>query len=149
MAIRLLPERQCAGCAKQVEWGCHAVRHVVHDDLGRPVMGADGGQMMNWHQPARLPLSIDGEETYACPRQTLLRRPREWNRLLTFYGMFKRGFLPEAGAVIDQSNKLIEAFRIMDEANYECDAAQDAERRQEQIRRAQLANMPGPRPGGR
>lgn len=42
--------------------------------------------------------------------------------MLKFYGMFRKGFLPNVGAIADQSNKAIEVFRILDDANDACDA---------------------------
>jgi hypothetical protein len=124
-----MPERQCASCTRQKEWGCEAKLYVVHSDDGEPVIWKDGKPLTKWHKPAHLPLTLNGEETWACPRQTLFEQPQEWNRLFMLYGLFKRGFLPEAGAVLDQSNKLLQAFRIMDEVNFDCDESEAAERR--------------------
>lgn len=68
-----------------------------------------------------MPIEVGGEQSYACPRQTLRERAGDWNRLLMFYSLYLKGFLPDQGAVIDQSNVLMEAFRLIDEANAEAD----------------------------
>lgn len=62
-----------------------------------------------------------------------------WSRLLLFYQMFKNGFLPDSGAVIDQSRSLLETLRLMDEVNNECDR-QIAEK--ERKKRARAASSP-------
>ncbi len=77
----------------------------------------------NWVNPAYLPITVKGEEMYACPRQTLHEQPEVWNRLFLYFQMFKNGFLPDAGAVVDQSNVLLEMLRIMDDENVNCDQA--------------------------
>lgn len=120
MAIRLMPERQCAGCTSQDEWGCFA-RRVKPD--------ADGEDPQDsWFQPAYMPITLDGEDTFACPRQPIRENPRYWSQLLKLYSFYKNGYLPQAGAIIDQSNHLIEAFRVLDQTNAECDAAEQAQK---------------------
>jgi hypothetical protein len=123
-----MPERQCVGCKKQVEWGCEAYREKVLPKTA----GARPDQHGNWwlwHNPARLPMTVDDEESYACPRQDLKERPREWSRMLMFYGLWKKGHLPQGGSVLDQSNRAMELFQILDAVNAEADKAQmDQER---------------------
>lgn len=109
--MRLMPERQCVGCRNQVRWGCEAEPTGEVDELGQPV----------WLRPAELPLTIDDEETFACPRQDYHRRPGAWNAMLKFYGMYKQGFLPQAGAVQDQANRAVEVFRVFDDVSATCD----------------------------
>lgn len=92
--------------------------------------------MTLWHKPAKTPLGVLGEDIYSCPRQDLLHRPREWAAILKFYGMYKSGHFPDRGSVVDQSNKAIELFRIIDDANAECD-------KQEEEDRKRNANRPG------
>lgn len=118
-----MPDRQCAGCKRQDEWGCTAFRWRT------PAEGEDDGPS-NWVRPAKMAIEVGKEETYACPRQTLKERPGEWSRLLMFYQLYLKGFLPDGGAVVDQSNVLMEAFRIIDEANAEADKEEaDREKR--------------------
>lgn len=109
-----MPERQCTGCKRQQEWGCTAKRWRTP-----PPGEADGPG--NWIRPAHIANEFDGEEVWSCPRQTIREHPKAWNRLLTLYGLYGKGHLPEVGAVLDQSNSLLTAFRILDEANADCD----------------------------
>ena len=82
------------------------------------------GEWWGWRSPAHLPLTVDGEESWACPRQDLKRRPGEWNAMLFYYGFYKKGHLPQAGAIIDQSSKAMAVFRVFDDINAECDQAE-------------------------
>jgi hypothetical protein len=141
----MMPERQCVSCTRQVEWGCEAEPYVERDEQGRPKVGADGKPVVKWHKAARLPLNLNGEEVWACPRQDLIRHPREWNRLLMLYGLFKRGHLPEQGAALDQSNRILEMFRLLDAVNFECDEALDQERREKQQKLAEAQQSGGGR----
>lgn len=124
IAIRLMPERNCRRCTKQDEWGCTAKQYVkVDPETASPVLDRFGRPEMQWVNPARLPLDMDGEEWWACPRQDLKERPDAWGHMLNYYGMFRKGFLPQTGAVMDQSNYAVEVFRILDDANNEADDA--------------------------
>lgn len=109
-----MPERQCNGCKRQKEWGCTAKRWRT------PGPDEEDGPE-NWLNPSHLVNEFDGELIHACPRQTIRERPWDWNRLLLLYGMYVKGHMPNDGAVVDQSNVLIMAFRILDDANAECD----------------------------
>ena len=125
-----MPERNCAACKRQVEWGCTAKR------LRNPAPGEPDGPE-NWSNPSHLPVGVNGGESYACPRQVVKESPSEWSRLLLLYGMYLKGHLPERGAIIDQSNSLLESFRVLDEANADCDRIVDERNR-----------APRGRPGG-
>ena len=117
-----MPERSCNGCTKQKEWGCTATKSEVPKETSGSVPG-EGGKWWAWSNPAHLPLTFDGEETYACPRQDLNQERSKWNRLFMFFGMFKAGHLPQAGSVIDQANKALEVLRLIDDVNHDCDTA--------------------------
>jgi len=109
-----MPERKCDACRRQTEWGCEAKPYTAIDAKGR--------EEVRWFKPAHLRLSVEGvEEFWACPRQSIREMPHEWNRLLTLYAMYRKGFLPDRGAVVDQSNRLVEIFRILDDVNAQCD----------------------------
>lgn len=118
-----MPDRKCTGCKKQELWGCTARPHDVFDeDTGEPVIDPKTGkQKVRWSNPARIPEIFDDEQTFACPRQTLHENPKEWNWLLMFYAAYKDGFLPQRGAVVDQSNKAVEVLNLMNITNQECD----------------------------
>jgi len=133
-----MPERKCQGCTKQTEWGCTAKPHLVYDpETDALVCNEDGSPKITWSNPARVPEIFDDEETYACPRQTLKENPRQWSQLLMFFSMFKDGFLPQRGAVVDQSNKAIETLTVMNTVNQECD-----EELAERARRGSQGNSP-------
>lgn len=134
IAIRLMPERNCRGCTKQVQWGCTAKPYVVMDpETSSPVLGHDGKPKVAWTNPAHMPLDFDGEETYACPRQPLREEPEMWSRVFTYYRLYKKGFLPQTGAAMDQANIAVEIFRILDDANDDADdALQKAEAAKQQ-----------------
>lgn len=121
-----MPERSCDGCKRQEEWGCNAERYEVVDAKGRV--------QVKWTNPARMPTKVDNEELFCCPRQTLYRNPQAWGRLLLLYGMYKQGHLTDRGAVVDQSNSLLESFRILDEANNACDKIEQERERMKQAR---------------
>ena len=115
VALMLLAERDCAVCNRQAEWGCHARQD------------ADG----SWQNPAALPLRIDHEEVFRCPRRPIKDDPDYWRRLLFFYGMYKKGHLPDPGAVSEQSNKAMQLFGLVDDAVALCQqelAARDRQR---------------------
>jgi hypothetical protein len=112
-----MPERNCGACKNQERWGCHGRRWRYPDK--------DKGELdspENWIKPAEMAVEIDGEETFACPRQPLRQSPGYYGRVLLFYGMYKKGHLPDRGSVVDQSNSLLETLRIIDEANDDADA---------------------------
>ncbi|KRW94358.1 hypothetical protein AQY21_20730 [Paracoccus sp. MKU1] len=74
---------------------------------------------------------FDGRETRRCPRRVL--HPDEGNTsgladLFWYYGRYKCGFLPEHGGLNDQCAKLMQMFRVIDEANAACDAKEHEER---------------------
>jgi len=116
-----MTDRSCTGCKSQAEWGCQAKKYREVRPGEDPAEG--------WIYPATLPLEVDGDENhFACPRQPLKEEPQAWQRMLLYYGMYQKGFLPQKGAVMDQSNRAIEVFRILDTVNQEVDAAQMAER---------------------
>lgn len=108
-----MPERSCDKCRRQQEWGCHARSYTV--------VAPEGEEEVRWVNPAHMPITVLGEESWACPRQHIRENPLYWAAVLKFYGMYRKGFLPDRGAVVDQSNKAIEVFRILDDANEACD----------------------------
>jgi hypothetical protein len=59
--------------------------------------------------------------------------------MLLYYGFYKKGFLPQAGAVMDQSNRAMEVFRVLDDINGECDQEETNRNRGAQDRSAQRA----------
>ena len=118
VALMLLAERDCAVCNRQAEWGCHARQN------------ADG----SWQNQAALPLRIDHEEVFRCPRRPIKDDPAFWTRLLFYYGMFKKGHLPDPGAVSEQSARAMQLFALVDDAVALCQQELAARDRQRQGR---------------
>lgn len=97
------------GCKRQVEWGCNARKVKPYPEEGETEVDC-------WEAPAMMPLVIDGEERYVCPRRTLLDEPEFWNRLLLYHRAFDKGILPNEGALQDQSNAGMVALGILSSA---------------------------------
>lgn len=117
-----MPERQCDGCKRQADWGCEAKVHPATEKTEGARRNSNG-EWQVWTKPSRLPLTIDGEESYGCPRQDIKEQPQKWARILLYFGFYTKGHLPEPGGVLDQSNKAMEVFRVLDAINAECDQA--------------------------
>lgn len=145
-----MPERQCNGCKRQVDWGCTAKQFPAEKGekalTGERISIGSDGKWYRWTNPSSLPLTIDGEQTYACPRQDLKERGRDWHHLFMYYGMYKAGFMPQNGSVMDQSNKAIEMFRIVDAVNAECDEAVQEENKRKAKQEQNLPRNPPQRP---
>lgn len=80
-----------------------------------------------WRDPAALPLTIDGEEVWRCPRRPLKDAPAYWAELMDAYDLFKRGHLPDPGHVSEQSARGLTLLRLTDQMVESC--------RQERIER--------------
>lgn len=116
IALHLLPERDCARCtsSKQKEWGCHATQKQ------------DG----SWENKAALPLKLDDEEHWRCPRRPVKDDPGFFRRLFFFHGLYKKGQLPAKGGVVDQSDRMMNLLRLVDHAEDEVRAElQERQRR--------------------
>jgi len=118
VALMLLQERDCAVCNRQAEWGCHARQ------------SADA----SWERKAALPLRIDHEEVFRCPRRPIKDDPAFWRRLLFYYGMFKKGHLPDPGAVAEQSARAMQLFGLLEDAVAMCQQELAARDRQAQAK---------------
>lgn len=122
-----MPERKCHSCTRQKEWGCDGVKVLSHEKDYTAEKEADG-KWWGWKNPSHMPMSIDGEQIWCCPRRDIKDRGREWAYMLKFYGFWQKGHLPQEGGIMDQSNKALELFRILDQINGECDAAENERR---------------------
>jgi hypothetical protein len=106
-----MPERNCKTCKRQAEWGCYAVETDEIDPFtGEKV----------WRNPALLPLTLDDENVWRCPRRPIKDDPLYWQKLLFHYGLYKSGFLQDEGGVTSQSFKAMVMFGIIDDAMAEC-----------------------------
>ncbi len=117
----MLPERDCAECTvnKKREWGCEG--------------------------KAALPLTINGKLDYTCPRRPLLDDPIPYARLTRAYNHFKQGFLPNAGGIADQADKVMRLFDIISVVLSECS---EETRREAENRNKRRSKAPAMRPGG-
>jgi hypothetical protein len=122
-----MPERSCVDCTKKEVWGCTARRWKEPEPF-------EIDQPDNWVNPAQHPVHMMGETTYACPRQHVFQNPQMWSWMLKFYMFYKKGFLPQAGGLVDQPNKAMSVFALFDDANDRCDQAL-AERKAKQASR--------------
>ncbi len=105
IAVYSLKDRNCVGCKRQKEWGCDAERTVKSwDEKGKP-------REIEWKRPALVPLLIDGEEWFQCPRRPLKDNPLYWNFLLSQFVYYRAGHLPAGPAIQDQPAKLMTLLR--------------------------------------
>jgi hypothetical protein len=69
---------------------------------------------------AKTPYIIDGEEIWKCPITFL---DSEVSQSLSIWAGYKKGFLPDEGSFLDQSNRFVEAMEFLDgnQGQYERD----------------------------
>lgn len=72
-----------------------------------------------------MPIRIDGEEWFRCPRRPLKDDPRWWEEFLALFAMYKKGFLPEHGGVQDQPHFLVQAMHTFEGAVAQADASRE------------------------
>jgi hypothetical protein len=107
-----MPERVCTTCVNQALWGCDAEETDEDDPQG-------GGKI--WLKASQLPLLIDGENVWRCPRRPILNEPLYWKRLLFHYDLFREGHLPDEGAISSQSFKAMSLFGVLADAMAQCE----------------------------
>jgi hypothetical protein len=97
IAVELLPQRECSKCTanQKVQWGCDRDAKVV--------------------------LKIDDEEMRRCPRRPILDDPDFYVEFFWLYQNYKRGVLPEDGGINSQPVKLVELFKVTDQALALCE----------------------------
>lgn len=114
LAVSLLPERDCATCTvhQKRNWGCE-------DD-------------------AEVPLDMEGEEVWRCPRRFFLDNTAYVSELLWLYGQWQKGFMPEEGGISSQPHKLVRSVKIIDLAH---GAVEEARREDDRRRTARAASV--------
>ena len=60
---------------------------------------------------AKTPYIIDGEEIWKCPLTFI---DAEVSQVLTIWSGYKKGFLPDDGPFLDQSNRFVETVEFLD-----------------------------------
>lgn len=108
-------------------WGCFAHETDETDPLTEQPI---------WAEPADIPLQIDDEEVWRCPRRPIKDDPVYWQRLLLFWKHYKEGHLPDAGPITRQSFRALTLFGVMDDTMVDVEKA-----------KADEANRPRGRPG--
>ncbi len=105
-------------------WGCDAEETDKEDpQTGEKI----------WIKAAQVPLVMDGENVWRCPRRPIKDDPKYWEKLLFHYQLFRDGYLTDGGSIMDQSFKAITLFGAVQDIQSEADR-QKAEN--EAVRRA-------------
>ena len=60
-------------------------------------------------------LVLNGEEHVRCPRRPILDDPGHYSEVFWNFQQKDKGFLPDGGAMNDQANYMIQAFRVIDD----------------------------------
>lgn len=98
-------------------------------------------------KPARQPVPIDGEAVARCAMRLRLDDPQFCTEVFWLYQNYLRGILPEGTALSSNPHKLVEAFRVIENAKMDADEMKDSrERKKKELRDALAAKM-GARPG--
>lgn len=105
-ALVLMPDRDCATCTRQEEWGCNA-RKI------KDAPGEDEEERDCWVSPALIGTIIEGKEVFVCPRRPILDNYPFWERLITFHRAFEKGFLPDPGGIQNQSAAGLKALDLV------------------------------------
>lgn len=56
-------------------------------------------------------LLIDGEGIRRCPRKLITKQSAEY---IKFYGYYEKGYLPNAGGILEQPAKLMDAITVIE-----------------------------------
>lgn len=121
--MALLPERDCLTCTKQIQWGCET--------------------------DAMIPLNMDGEELYRCPRRPWLDNPQLYNELFDYYNWMEKGYLPDPGTYDDQGVKFRPFMGIIRTALHDAQKATHERQVARQHTAAAVVDKPSSaKPGG-
>lgn len=92
LALALLSERNCKTCtaAQKAQWGCT--------------------------EDAVIPMRMDGEDYYRCPRRPFLDQPELVNSVLSAYQSYIKGYLPDPGSLEDQGYRYVVSMFLVDAA---------------------------------
>lgn len=68
--------------------------------------------------PSPYPVAeLDGEAIYECPLRPYCSNPAAWTPALRAYAWMRRGFLPDEGTWLDQTEVFIEVCNVLEAAN--------------------------------
>lgn len=65
---------------------------------------------------AQLPLKLNGEEVWRCPRRPVLEEPDGFRFWLGLYRNYQLGVLPDPGSWLEQASMTVEVFKVLDYA---------------------------------
>ena len=71
---------------------------------------------------AEMPIRIDDEEIWTCPRRPILDHPEFFAEVLGAYRDYQKGFLPEPGGTMSQPKRLMQCFKVIEHTVNECSA---------------------------
>lgn len=83
---------------------------------------------------SRMPLRIDGEDHYRCPRRPIYEDPESFSELFFLWGGYNKGFLPEPGGIYSQPAVLVEHFKTIEGALVMCQRERDRREKVKQTR---------------
>lgn len=127
LASVLLPERDCATCKNQIEWGCDGPPQI-------PVL------FPSPDEPG------EAEQLERCPRRPYHDNPRWYHELFAAWGYVQKGLLPESGSWRDQPAKLPPLLEVIDAALAE---GQKEHEKQEKRRQDRAKKAAAQQPGGK
>jgi hypothetical protein len=106
----MLTERVCSTCTKKQmrEWGCDAAKNEKGE----------------WVNKSALPMEVDGEDSWACPRRPVKDDPLLFSEVMSHYGLYKEGVLADEGAINSQATKYVAVMRLVHSVVSECRAEQ-------------------------
>ena len=81
-------------------------------------------------KPAKQKVYLEGELLLRCPKREFLNNPEDISELLWYYSSFKKGVLPDRGGLLDQPAKMMECFKVIDNAIGTVEAQKNAEQQQ-------------------
>ena len=116
-AVELLPEYDCVTCTAQQ----------------KIFRGCDGDVQGPYA------LVINGEIHQRCPRRPILEDPAWYAEVFWLYRQKEKGYLVDEGGLDSQPNKLIQAFRVIDQTINICVQAKDEQEKSKKRRRALTA----------
>ena len=73
-------------------------------------------QLWGCEDKAQLPLKLNGEELWRCPRRPVLEDPDGFRFWLRQYRNFQNGVLPDPGSWLEQASMTVEVFGVLDYA---------------------------------
>lgn len=85
-----------------------------------------------------MPIRIEDEEWFQCPRRPLKDHPRFYAELIRHWHFYRNGFLPDPGGLNQQSYALVRMLHHMDGIVEE---VREAKRSEEEARRKRQAAL--------